>query len=49
MEELQKVIGDKIAVIRNKKQASIEEIQAKLNEQIQNSLSKILEFKFGGN
>ena len=47
MEELQKVIGDKIAVIRNKKQASIEEIQSKLNAQIQSTLSKIVNFKFG--
>ena len=48
MEELQRVIGDKIAVIRNKKQASIEEIQGKLNAQIQSTLSKIVSFKFGG-
>ena len=47
MEELQKVIGDKIAVIRNKKQASIEEIQSKLNAQIQSTLSKNVNFKFG--
>ena len=47
MEELQRVIGDKIAVIRNKKQASIEEIQGKLNSQIQSTLSKIVSFKFG--
>jgi hypothetical protein len=46
MEELQKVIGDKIAVIRNKKEAAIEEIQQKLNIKIQSAISKIVNFEF---
>ena len=46
MEELQKIIGDKIAVIRNKKEASIEEIQQKLNVKIQSAISKIVSFEF---
>lgn len=46
MEELQKIIGDKIAVIRNKKEASIEEIQQKLNIKIQSAISKIVNFEF---
>lgn len=46
MEELQKIIGDKIAVIRNKKEASIEEIQQKFNVKIQSAISKIVSFEF---
>ena len=46
MEELQKIIGDKIAVIRNKREASIEEIQQKLNVKIQSAISKIVSFEF---
>jgi hypothetical protein len=46
LEELQKVIGDKIAVIRNKKEATIEEIQQKLNVKIQSTISKIVSFEF---
>ena len=46
MEELQKIIGDKIAVIRNKKEATIEEIQQKFNIKIQSAISKIVSFEF---
>lgn len=46
MEELQKIIGDKIAIIRNKKGATIEEIQQKFNIKIQSTISKIVNFKF---
>ena len=46
LEQLQKVIGDKIAVIRNKKEATIEEIQQKLNVKIQSTISKIVSFEF---
>lgn len=46
LEEIQKIIGDKIAVIKNKKEASIEEIQEKLNNQIQNLVDKIMDFEF---
>lgn len=46
MEELQKIIGDKIAIIKNKRGATIEEIQQKFNIKIQSSISKIINFKF---
>lgn len=46
MDELQKVIGEKIAVIRNKKEASLEEVQKKFNSLIQSTISKIYNFKF---
>ena len=46
MEELQKIIGDRIAVIRNKKEASIEEIQQKINIKIQSAISRIVSFNF---
>ncbi|MBR4231141.1 MAG: DUF2357 domain-containing protein [Bacilli bacterium] len=46
MEELQKIIGDRIAVIRNKKEASLEEIQQKINVKIQSAISRIVTFDF---
>ena len=46
MEELQKIIGDRIAVIRNKKEASLEEIQQKINIKIQSAISRIVTFDF---
>lgn len=46
MEELQKIIGDKIAIIKNKRGATIEEIQQKFNIKIQSAISKIVNFKF---
>lgn len=45
MVELQKIIGDRIAVIKNKKSASIEEIQQKFNVKIQSTISKIVNFE----
>ena len=48
IEEITQKIGDKIAVIKNKKEASIEEVQVKLNSKIQSALSKIINFKLRG-
>lgn len=44
--ELEKIIGDKIAVIRNKKEASLAEIEAIFNSNIQSIVSKIINFDF---
>lgn len=46
MAELQKIIGDKIALIRSKKEASIIEVQQKLNSKMQSVISKIINFEF---
>ena len=46
VEKIQEVIGEKIAVIKSKKEASIEEIQRKFNERIDLFTNKILEFSF---
>ena len=48
IEEITQKIGDKIAVIKNKKEASIEEVQVKLNSRIQSAISKIINFKLRG-
>ena len=41
-----KIIGDKIAIIKNKKEASIKEIEDKINSKVQSALSKIANFSF---
>ncbi len=46
VEKIQDIIGEKITVIKNKKEASIEEIQRKFNERIDLFTNKILEFSF---
>lgn len=46
LEQLENIIGDKIAIIRNKKMASIEEVEKAFNSKIQSALSKIINFKF---
>lgn len=46
MAELEKIIGDRIAVIRNKKEASLDEVQKKYNAKIQSSITKIMSFDF---
>jgi len=46
MNDLQKVIGDKIAVIRNKKEASLSEVENKFNSKLQGVIDKILSFNF---
>ena len=46
VEKIQEVIGEKIAIIKNKKEASLEEIERKFNERIGLFTSKILEFNF---
>ena len=46
VEKIQEMIGEKIAVIKNKKEASIVEIQRKFNDRIDAYTNKILEFNF---
>lgn len=46
IEDIQKIIGDKIAIIKNKKEASIKEIEDKINSKVQSALSKIANFSF---
>ena len=46
VEKIQEMIGEKIAVIKNKKEASILEIERKFNDRIDAYTNKILEFNF---
>lgn len=46
VEEIEKIIGDKIAVIKSKKEASIAEVSNKLNSKMQSLISKIIAFDF---
>ncbi len=46
MTKLEEIIGDKIAVIRNKKEASIAEIQSKYDIKIRQYLDKIESYRF---
>ena len=46
VEKIQEIIGEKIAVIKSKKEASVEEIEHKFNERIELLTNKILEFSF---
>lgn len=46
VEKIQEMIGEKISVIKNKKEASIEEIERKFNERIEYYTNRILEFSF---
>ena len=45
-EKIQEMIGDKLAIIKSKKEASVEEIERKFNERIELLTNKILEFSF---
>ena len=45
-EEIEKIIGDKIAVIKSKKEASVAEVSNKLNSKMQSLISKIITFDF---
>ena len=44
--KIQEIIGDKIAIIKNKKEASLIELERKFNEKIQAFTDKILDFNF---
>ena len=44
--EIEKIIGDKIAVIKSKKAASVAEVSNKLNSKMQSLISKIITFDF---
>lgn len=46
MTDLQQIIGAKIAVIRNKREASLSEIENKFNSKLQGVIDKILSFNF---
>ena len=46
VEQVQEMIGEKVSVIKNKKEASILEIERKFNERIDEFTNKILEFSF---
>ena len=46
VEEIEKIIGDKIAVIKSKKEASVAEVSNKLNSKMQSLISKIITYDF---
>ena len=46
VEKLQQTLGDKIAVIKNKHEATLAELEHKFNERIDAYVGKILEFSF---
>ena len=46
IEKIQEMIGEKISIIKNKKEASISEVERKFNERIDAYTNKILEFSF---
>ena len=46
VEKLQQTLGDKIAVFRNKHEATLAELEHKFNERIDEYVGKILEFSF---
>ena len=46
VEKIQEIIGDKISVIKNKKEASLAEVEKKFNERLQTFADKITEFSF---
>ena len=46
VEKIQEIIGDKISVIKNKKEASLAEVEKKFNERLQAFADKITEFSF---
>ena len=46
IEKIQEIIGDKIAIIKNKKEASLVELEHKFNDKIQAFAERITEFSF---
>ena len=46
LEKVQEIIGEKIAIIKNKKEASLAELERKFNDKIEEYTNKILEFNF---
>ena len=46
IDKVQEIVGEKIAVIKNKKEASLEEVERKFNERIELFTNKILDFSF---
>ena len=46
LEKITEVIGDKIAIIKNKKEASLAELERKFNERLQAFTERITEFSF---
>ena len=46
IEKIQQTIGDKIAVIRNKNEATLSELEHKFNDRLETFINKIIEFSF---
>ena len=46
IEKIQEVIGDKLAIIKNKNEATLAELERKFNERIDSFVNKITEFSF---
>ena len=46
VEKIQEIIGDKVAIIKNKREASLAEVERKFNERLEAFADKILEFSF---
>lgn len=46
IERVQEIIGEKIAIIKNKREASLSELEHKFNDKIQEFTDKILDFNF---
>ena len=46
LEKLEETIGDKIAVIKNKNEATLAEVEHKFNERIEAFINKIMDFDF---
>ena len=46
IEKIQEVIGDKLAIIKNKNEATLAELERKFNERIDAFVNKITEFSF---
>ena len=46
VEQLQQTIGDKIAIIKNRSEATLAEVERKFNEKLEENINRILEFSF---
>ena len=46
LESIQQTIGEKIAIIKNKREATLAEVEQKFNERLEAFINKIIEFSF---
>ena len=46
LEKLQQTIGDKIAIIKNRNEATLSELERKFNERLEENINRILDFSF---